>query len=161
MDQHILKHDQHEEFVMDKFNLYNKTDKMKKMKTIKIQGNDYILVKDKVKYFRENFPNFALTSERVKETEGEIIQYNGKDVIRQASVLFRAEVRTPEGFLVSTGWAREEKNSSKVNKTNWIENAETSAIGRALAFFGIGVDISIASADEMENALEKEKYLKK
>ena len=39
-----------------------------------------------------------------------------------------------------------------VNKTAALENASTSAVGRALGYMGIGVIESIASADEMAKA---------
>jgi transcriptional regulator NrdR family protein len=39
-----------------------------------------------------------------------------------------------------------------VNKTAALENAETSAVGRALAMMGIGVIESIASVDEINKA---------
>ena len=49
--------------------------------------------------------------------------------------------------------AEEEKGSTFINKTSYVENCETSAWGRALANFGIGLDTSVASADEVQNAI--------
>ena len=40
--------------------------------------------------------------------------------------------------------------SSNINKTSYVENCETSAVGRALAMLGIGIDTSIASANEVK-----------
>jgi hypothetical protein len=57
------------------------------------------------------------------------------------------------GYAVSTGLAYEDKDSSFINKTSYIENCETSAIGRALGNFGIGIDTSVASADEVKTAI--------
>jgi len=50
-----------------------------------------------------------------------------------------------------TGMALEEFGSSFINKTSALENAETSALGRALAAFGLHGS-EFASADELINA---------
>lgn len=60
------------------------------------------------------------------------------------------------GSLIATGHAHEVKGSSNINKTSHIENCETSAVGRALAMLGIGIDTSIASANEVETAIAKQ-----
>ena len=54
-----------------------------------------------------------------------------------------------------TGHAIETQSSSGVNKTSPAENAETSAVGRALAFAGFGGE-EIASANEVEIAKQRE-----
>lgn len=51
----------------------------------------------------------------------------------------------------------EKADSSYINKTSFVENCETSAWGRALANFAIGVDASVASADEVANAIKNQK----
>ena len=48
------------------------------------------------------------------------------------------------------------QGSSNINKTSYVENCETSAIGRALAMLGIGIDTSIASANEVADAIAKQ-----
>jgi hypothetical protein len=53
----------------------------------------------------------------------------------------------------------EKADSSYINKTSYVENCETSAWGRALANFAIGVDASVASADEVANAIKKESLI--
>ena len=58
--------------------------------------------------------------------------------------------------VVATGHAHEERSSSHINKTSYVENCETSAIGRALAMMGIGIDTSIASANEVQDAIAKQ-----
>lgn len=63
-----------------------------------------------------------------------------------------AEVYDGE-ILLTTGTAREEKGAGFVNKTSYVENAETSAVGRALGLLGIGSVDSIASSDEMRLAV--------
>ena len=58
--------------------------------------------------------------------------------------------------VVAQGHAHEEKGSSNINKTSYVENCETSAVGRALAILGIGIDTSIASANEVQDAIAKQ-----
>jgi len=50
--------------------------------------------------------------------------------------IFRAELWVDE-TLIATGWAEERKDSSPITRTNWLEVAETSALGRALANAGL------------------------
>ena len=54
---------------------------------------------------------------------------------------------------IATGIAEEVKGSTFINKTSYVENCETSAWGRALANMGIGLDTSVASAEEVQNAI--------
>ena len=60
------------------------------------------------------------------------------------------------GDIVATGHAQEDKASSNINKTSYVENCETSAVGRALGFLGIGIETSIATADEVAMAIAKQ-----
>jgi hypothetical protein len=59
------------------------------------------------------------------------------------------------GQVIATGYAEEVRTASKINRTSALENAETSAVGRALAFFGLGGS-EIASADEVANAITQQ-----
>ena len=113
------------------------------MKKIQIHGKDYVMVKDRIIFFNENFPNGSITTE-LKATEN--------------SFIFKAKV-TPDVENPSrkfTGHAEEVIGSSQINKTSALENCETSAIGRALGCMGIGVEESFASADEVKNAMYKQ-----
>ena len=58
--------------------------------------------------------------------------------------------------IVATGHAYEKEGSTFINKTSYIENCETSAIGRALGCFGIGIDTSVASVEEVANAIKQQ-----
>ena len=111
------------------------------LSSIKIQGKDYVLVNDRVKYFRENFKGFTLQTSWLKCDE--------------KIAICKAIVKNPEGKIYATGTAFEVAGSSFINKTSHIENAETSAVGRALGFCNIGIDVSIASAEEVLNATRK------
>tara|TARA_R100000781_G_C4051566_1_gene117778 strand:- start:513 stop:857 length:345 start_codon:yes stop_codon:yes gene_type:complete len=112
------------------------------LKTVNIKGKQYVTVNERLKYFREHFAGYSLTSEITHLNE------NG--------VIIRATIRNNNGEDVATGYAHEKQNSSFINKTSFIENCETSAWGRALGNFGVGVDQSVASADEVANAIKNQ-----
>lgn len=125
----------------DKLNL-KKTNKMGKMKTVNIKGKEYVTVNERLKYFREHFSGYSLTSDITHLNE------NG--------VVIKASIKNPDGVEVATGYAHEKQGSSFINKTSFIENCETSAWGRALGNFSIGIDTSVASADEVANAIKNQ-----
>ena len=113
-----------------------------KFKTVNIKGSEYVTVNERLKYFRTKYSNFSLTSE--------ITHLNDNGVV------VRASIKNRDGFELATGIAHETKDSSFINKTSFIENCETSAIGRALANLGIGIDTSYATADEVANAIKNQ-----
>lgn len=115
---------------------------MTKLKTVNIKGKEYVEVNTRIKYFRQNFKDWSLTSELVELTN--------------ESVLIKAVIRNPEGRIIASGYAHEEKASSYINKTSFIENCETSAWGRALGNLGIGIDSSVASYEEAKTAIQKQ-----
>lgn len=108
------------------------------LKTMPIHGKDYVMVTEKVKSFRRLCPMGQITTEIVS--------------LDDTSVTMKATI-TVEGVVLAEGVAQESRNSNQINKTSYVENCQTSAIGRALAFMGIGIDGAISSADELLNAL--------
>ena len=110
------------------------------MKTVNIKGKNYVEVNERLKYFREHFKGYSLLSEIVELTDERIV--------------IKARILSPDLIEVANGLAYELAGSSFINKTSYIENCETSAWGRALANFGIGLDNSVASADEVSQAIE-------
>ena len=68
----------------------------------------------------------------------------------------KATISDENGVVLATGHAQEKESSSFINKTSFIENCETSVVGRALGMCGIGVDVSIASAEEVQNAINNQ-----
>ncbi len=110
------------------------------MKTVNIKGKNYVEVNERLKYFRQNFKGYSLLSEIVELTDEKIV--------------IKARILSPDLVEVANGLAYELSGSSFINKTSYIENCETSAWGRALANFGIGLDNSVASADEVSQAIE-------
>lgn len=70
--------------------------------------------------------------------------------------VFKAIVNDNEGKNLAMGTAYEKEGSSFINKTSYIENCETSAVGRALGMAGFGIDTSVASAEEVANAMQQQ-----
>jgi len=108
-----------------------------KLKTVNIKGKEYVEVNQRIAHFRETQPDGSIITELVSNDNGVCI--------------FKANVIV-EGNVRATGYAYEKEGSTFINKTSYIENCETSAIGRALGIFGIGIDGSVASAEEVRNA---------
>ena len=71
------------------------------------------------------------------------------------TAVVRCVITSPDGKEVGSGLAREVRTDprSKVNSTSFLENCETSAIGRALASMGYSGSDEYASADEVGNAI--------
>ena len=109
-----------------------------KLKTVDIKGKPYVEVNERIKYFRANYKGWSLTTELVSLENGVCVM--------------KATVKDDNDVTKATGYAYEKESSSFINKTSFIENCETSAWGRALGNLGIGIDASIASADEVQNA---------
>lgn len=104
-----------------------------------IKGKPYAEVNQRVIAFRKLYPMGTINT-HIESLE------NGVCIVK-------AEVADETGKLLSTGIAYEKENSTFINKTSYIENCETSAVGRALGFAGIGISASIASAEEVQNAM--------
>lgn len=113
------------------------------IKTTDIKGKDYAEVNQRIKAFRMVYPNGSITTEIVSLVDG--------------VVTMKTTIKDNEGNVLSTGYAYEKENSTFINKTSFIENCETSAVGRALGMCGFGIDTSVASAEEVRNAIENQK----
>ena len=123
---------------------------MKELKGINIKGKEYILVKDRVLYFNENYPNGKIETELLSEINSEM-------VVMKATIT--PDVDNPTRIF--TGFSQATWGDGYINKTAAMENCETSAVGRALGMMGIGVIDSIASADEINKAQTQPKYTPK
>ncbi len=95
----------------------------------------------RVKTFRSECPNHTLQTEIVSRDED--------------CVVMRASILNEEGRVIATGHSEEFRHTSQINRTSALENAETSAIGRALAAFGLG-GTEFATADEVANAIQQQ-----
>jgi len=112
------------------------------MEKINIKGSEYVMVNERLKYFRKNYKDWSLRSKIISNESGVVI--------------FKAIIVDSEGMIKATGHAREKEGAGFINKTSHIENCETSAWGRALANFGIGIDASVASYEEVANAKKQQ-----
>ncbi len=108
------------------------------LSTIDIKGKKYVPVNERVKAFRMLFPDGTI--------ETELITY--KDGI----VIMKATIKDGDGKVLATDYAKEVEGSSSINRTSALENASTSATGRAVGLLGIGIDTSVASFEEVSNA---------
>jgi hypothetical protein len=120
------------------------------MTMIDLKGKNYAMVPERVTAFRKLYPEGFITTE--------ILSHDGTVVTMQARVGYYAA--DGSRVILGTGLAQEVKGKGMVNGTSYIENCETSAVGRALGFAGFGSDASIASAEEVTNAIEQQEILK-
>jgi len=137
------------------------------MQSIKIKGKDYIQVHERVAELRRNplYKTLTIETEIVEKNYSELIGdivKNDKVVGKKTTkvldaIIIKCVIRNKDGNVVSSGYAQEEKATGFVNETSFVENCETSAVGRALGFLGIGIKDSIASADELVVAISKQK----
>jgi len=110
------------------------------IRTTEIKGKEYAEVNQRIKAFRMLYPNGIIETEMLSNENGVCI--------------FRAKIYGHT--LLATGTAYEKEDSTFINKTSYIENCETSAVGRALGMAGFGIDTSVASAEEVQNAINNQ-----
>ena len=109
-----------------------------KFKTTNIRGKQYVEVNERIKFFRQEdqYKNWTLMSE-FTHLDAEV-------------AVCKATIADDSGRVISTGHAHEERAGSNINKTSFVENCETS---------GIGIDTSIASANEVTDAIAKQQAM--
>jgi len=109
---------------------------------VSIHGKSYKTVAERVNEFWEQYSptEWSIITEKLSD-EGNVVTF-------KATIAHLART-------VSTGHSDEVRGSTMINKTSALENAETSAVGRALAFMGLG-GTEIASADEVAAAIEQQ-----
>ena len=115
-----------------------------KFKTTNIRGKQYVEVNERIKFFRQE-----------KKYDGWGI-HTDINMLDGEQCLCKCTIVNGDGEVIAQGHAHEVKSSSNINKTSHVENCETSAVGRALAILGIGIDTSIASANEVQDAIAKQ-----
>ncbi len=104
--------------------------------------DNYVTVAERVAAFHQAYPTGRINTS--------IIQHDAESgfILMRAEVYRSADDASPS----ATGHAFEVRSESYVNRTSYIENAETSSVGRALALLGFEVRRGIASREEMEKA---------
>ena len=117
---------------------------------IDMKGKNYAMVPERVTAFRKLYPEGFIDTE--------IIANDGKTVLMQAKIGYFREDGAP--VVLGTGFAQETMGRGMVNNTSHIENCETSAVGRALGFLGLGINGGgICSAEELANAVVAQKQM--
>lgn len=116
---------------------------------VNIHGKLYKTVAKRVDEFREEH-----------KTEMSII--TSLISVDEKTVVMKAEILDKDGRVIATGYAEEMRsdNPKMINSTSALENCETSAIGRALANFGLAGG-EYASADEVANAIAQQAQFEK
>ena len=110
---------------------------------VKIHGKEYKTVAKRVADFRDKFPNHTLITELVSADDERVVMVS--------------KVYDVDNRLVSTGWAEERRDASRLHGTSSLEICETSACGRAVAFLHRDLmGTEIASADEVANAISQQ-----
>lgn len=112
------------------------------IKTTNIKGKSYSEVAQRIKAFRMNHPLGSIAT-NIESLENGV-------------VVMSCEVRDENGELLGKAYAYEKEDSSFINQTSFIENCCTSATGRALGYAGYGIDVSVASYEEVANAIENQ-----
>lgn len=110
-----------------------------------IEKKSYAMVNDRVKAFRMVYPQGRISMDTP------IIDFE------KGTCIIIAHVYDENGYELASGIAQESRNASEVNQTSFVENCQTSAIGRALGFAGFGIDTGIASYEEVTNAQKQRK----
>ena len=115
------------------------------MNTVNIKGKPYVTVNERLKHIAANY-QYSIETDYTYYPERKMW------VVKASLFLFK------DGRQCTyTGLAQEVEsdNYRDVNFTSALENAETSAVGRACAMAGIGIDTGIASADEVNKAINR------
>lgn len=127
----------HKDLLIDTINDFKKVEGG----TVSIHGKDYSTVSTRVAVARRNLGTQLSIQTSIIDKDADTVTVKAKVFI--------------DGRLIATGIAEENRKASRINQTSAVENCETSAIGRALAFSGLQ-DNNIASAEEVSAAIEQQ-----
>lgn len=116
-------------------------DKSLSNKAIDIKGKKYVLVSDRILYFNETYPNGSIQTKLVSAPDADRVVIRAK---------VTPDTDKPQRYF--TDYSQALWGDGYINKTSAIENCSTSAVGRCLAYLGIGVIDSVASVDEINKA---------
>ena len=101
-----------------------KTEKGTELPLMDLRGKDYLQVAYRLVWFREQHPNWAIETEPLE--------------LAPDHAIFKAAVKDEKGRIIATGT----KHETKAGFFDFVEKAETGAIGRALALCGYGTQFA-------------------
>ena len=101
---------------------------------------DYSPVAERISLFHERFRDGRIVTDLVSHTQDQIV------------FVARVYRYAGEAQPAATGWSAERVGDGDINTVACLENAETSAIGRALANLGFTASRRRPSREEMEKA---------
>ena len=116
--------------------------------TTDIKGKQYAGVNGRINAFRRLYPQGFISTEIVSMEAGVVVMKATCDYYENG-----------QAVILGTGLAYEREVSSNINKTSYIENCETSAVGRALGMAGLGINTAVASSEEVENAIKQQEEM--
>lgn len=111
---------------------FNPSEHMMKMKG----GKDYLQVMWRLVWFREDHPDWCINAECVEQD--------------QEHAIFKAIICDENGIQKSSGHGSETKRDF----ADFLEKAETKAVGRALAMLGYGTQFAADELDEGERIVD-------
>lgn len=119
-----------------KMNRVYRTAKGTDLPILSLRGRDYLEVKYRLVWFREEHPDWSIETEMVNLTD--------------TSAFVRASIKDDQGRVIATS----HKFENKQGFPDFIEKAETGAIGRALALIGYGTQFCADELDEGERIVD-------
>ena len=124
-------------------------EKIKEMPSVPVRGGKrYTMVKDRIEIFRQEFGDEYGIETKVDYEQG---------FATGAPVVASAQIIDANNRVIASGWAVEFVGSTDITDASPVEVAETSAIGRALACFGLHGG-EYASLNEIESAERKQNF---
>jgi hypothetical protein len=113
-----------------------KTSKGTDLPILNLRGREYLEVKYRIVWFREDHPDWSIETEMMNVTETEAYA--------------RAIIRDEQGRIIATS----HKFENIKGFPDFIEKAETGAIGRALALIGYGTQFCADELDEGQRIVD-------
>jgi hypothetical protein len=113
-----------------------KTPKGTELPILNLRGKDYLEVKYRLVWFREERPNWSIETEILRMEKDESV--------------CRATIKDENGRVIAQGTKREDSKGFQ----DHLEKAETGAIGRSLALCGFGTQFCADELDEGERIVD-------
>jgi hypothetical protein len=114
----------------------HKTEKGTELPLLNLKGKDYLEVKYRLVWFREEHPTWSIETQFL--------------TIDERSACARAVVKDENGRIIATS----HKQETAGNFPDFMEKAETGAIGRALALIGYGTQFCADELDEGDRIVD-------